>query len=123
MKIFNKKSKSKTKESKMNQEVETVTINGVLYVKQGSQPVVPTGPRHVVVADRGWIFVGDLTEKDGRIHLDNAVLVQNWSSIGFDGMLNEPKSSNVKLKKLSHTVDLPSDAELFRVPVDSRWGL
>lgn len=107
----------------MNTNVETVSINGVVYVKQGSQPIVPVGPRVVLVADRGWIFAGDLTQKDGRIYLDNAVLVQSWSSVGFDGLLKDPKSQNVKLKKLEHRVDLPVDAELFRVPVVPNWGL
>ena len=120
--MFRKKS-NKKKENKMNQTVETVSINGVVYVKQGLQSVVPIGPRVVLVADRGWIFAGDLTEKDGRIYLDNAVIVQSWSSIGFDGLLKDPKNSNVKLKKLDHRVDLPSDTELFRVPVLPTWGL
>jgi len=107
----------------MNQQVEKISINGVNYVKEGSQTFLPSGPRNVVVADRGWIFAGDLTEKDGRIYLDNAILVQSWSEIGFDGMLENPKSSKVRLKKLKYRVDLPADAELFRVPVDANWGL
>ncbi len=52
----------------MGQCSETIEINGITYRRQGEHE---TGERNrfVVVADRGWIFAGDLTEKDGRIRL------------------------------------------------------
>lgn len=104
----------------MNQNINEVEINGVKYIRSD---VLPTGNRHVVVVDRGWIFAGDLTEKDGRIRLSRAVHVQGWDSVGFDGMIKEPKSPKVRLRKLDNIVDFPADAELFRVPVSETWGL
>ena len=48
-----------------------ITVDGIEYA-----PVKPTpGTRAVVVVDRGWIFAGDVTRKDGRILLTNAVHV------------------------------------------------
>jgi hypothetical protein len=95
----------------------SVIINGHTYV------MVQTGNRHVVVVDRGWIFAGDLTEAAGRIRLDNAVMVLRWEGIGFDGMVADPASSKVTLKKMPAPVDLPEGAELFRIPVPANWGL
>ena len=105
-------------------ELDTVTINGVKYVREDKAAApLPNGNRCVVVVDRGWIFAGDLTQENGRIYLDRAVHVRSWSEIGFDGVVDNPKSKNVTLKTLKHRVDLPAGAELFRVPVKSDWGL
>ena len=96
-----------------------LTINGVEYA-----PVTPaTGSRAVVVVDRGWIFAGDMTRENGRIRLDRAVWVFRWDSIGFDGVIADPKSSKVTLKAMAAHVDLPAHAEVFCVPVADNWGL
>ena len=98
--------------------MKTVLIDGVEYVERK-----PNGNRCVVVVDRGWIFAGDVTRENGRIKLTRAVHVFRWESIGFDGMLANPKSSNVTLKALANDVDIPSGAEIFCVPVGDEWGL
>ena len=98
--------------------MKTIVVDGVTYA-----PVQPNGNRAVVVVDRGWVFAGDVTEKDGRIRLDRAVWVFRWESVGFDGVIANPRSSKVTLKPMANPVDLPCDAEIFRVPVSSDWGL
>lgn len=103
--------------------VEKISINGVSYVREGATSPPASGNRAVVVVDRGWIFAGDVTEEDGRVMLTRAVWVFNWSSIGFDGVLKDPKNENVNLRKLDHAVDIPADSEIFRVLVDDNWGL
>lgn len=97
---------------------ETIQINGETYVKQTSN-----GKRAVVVVDRGWIFAGDVTEADGRIRLTRAVWVFRWESIGFDAVIRDPKNPKVHLRAMAQPVDLPSDAEIFRIPVGDQWGL
>ena len=97
---------------------KTITIDGIEYVPKNKA----TGNRAVVVVDRGWVFAGDVTDKDGRIRIDNALHVFKWDSIGFDGMIADPKSEKVTLKKLTSCVELPAGAEVFRVPVDDKWG-
>lgn len=100
----------------------SIRIDNVEYVRADSITAKPTGPRAVVVVDRGWIFAGDVTEKDGRITISRAIHVMRWEGLGFDGMIKEPKSSKVTLRKVPD-VDLPADSEIFRVPVVSDWGL
>jgi len=103
-----------TKGANMN----TITINGIEYAPVSK----PTGTRAVVVIDRGWIFAGDVTRENGRIRLDRAVHVFRWESIGFDGMVANPKSSKVTLKPMPTGVELPEAAEIFCVPVADDWG-
>lgn len=79
--------------------------------------------RAVIVVDRGWIFAGDVTRENGRITLDRAVWVFRWESVGFDGVIENPKSSYVTLRKMENKVEIPEASEIFCVPVDAEWGL
>lgn len=95
-----------------------VVIDGVEYA-----PVNKTnGNRAVVVVDRGWIFAGDVTRKDGRIRLSRALHVFKWESVGFSGMIDNPKKAKADLRPVAD-VDLPEGAEIFCVPVAAEWGL
>jgi hypothetical protein len=96
--------------------MNTITVNGVDYVRADS---VPTGNRAVVVVDRGWIFAGDVTRENGRIRLSRAVHVFKWESIGFAKMVETQKAD---LRKIAD-VDLPEAAEIFCIPVADDWGL
>ena len=96
--------------------MSNITLNGVEYT-----PVVKTeGNRAVIVVDRGWIFAGDVTRKDGRIFLTNAVWLFRWEKVGFSGVIAEPK--NADIRKIAD-LDIPAGAEVFCVPVPSGWGL
>ena len=99
----------------MENEIE---VNGVKYVRQA-----PNGKRVILVVDRGWIFAGDLTEENGRIYLDRAVWVFRWESVGFAAVVADPRKAKADLRPMSTRVDVPADAEVFRLPVDSNWGL
>ena len=107
----------------MQTNVETISINGVSYVRADSVPqAVPNGNRAVVVVDRGWIFAGDVTRENGRIRLARAVHVLSWAQNGFAGLCADPKKAGAKLNPCAD-VDMPADAELFCVPVNDKWGL
>jgi len=110
-----------TKEIEMKNE--TISINGVDYVRADSVQTAPTGIRAVIVVDRGWIFAGDVNRENGRIKLSRAVWLFRWESIGFDGVIANPKSDKAIIKPLPQGVDLPQNAEVFCVPVADDWGL
>ena len=101
----------------------TTNINGIDYIPTSEANPRIAGSRAVVVVDRGWIFAGDVTRQNGRVRLDRAVHVFKWESIGFDGVIANPKSPKVTLKPMPNGVDLPEGAEIFCVPVDDKWGL
>jgi hypothetical protein len=98
---------------------DIVTINGVDYAPVANRP---TGTRAVVVADRGWIFAGDVTRENGRVRISNALHVFKWEDIGFAGMIADPKKAKADLRKIAD-VDMPAGAEVFCVPVNDGWGL
>ena len=103
--------------------IETIEVNGVKYIKEGTQVTPPKpGKRAVVVVDRGWIFAGDVTREGGRIKLSRAVHVRSWQSVGFDGLIADVKSAKACIKPISD-VDMPDGAEIFCVPVGDSWGL
>lgn len=99
-------------------EKNEIEIDGVKYVR-----AQPNGNRAVVVVDRGWIFAGDVTEKDGRIYLSRAVWVFRWESVGFAAVVADPKKAKADLRPMSTTIDIPRDSEVFRIPVGDSWGL
>ena len=95
-----------------------IEVDGVKY-----QRIEPNGKRAVVVIDRGWIFAGDVEEANGRIKLSRAVWVFNWPSIGFAAVVANPKQKGVDIRPMPTPVDVPTDAEIFRLPVEDNWGL
>ncbi len=100
-----------------------VEINGVKYAPYTEEYLKPTGTRAVVVVDRGWIFAGDVEEQGDRLVLTRAVWVFRWESIGFDGVIKDPKNKSVTLKPMSNPVEIPNGSEIFRVSVSDNWGL
>ena len=99
--------------------MDNVVINGIEYAPVNKA----NGNRAVVVVDRGWIFAGDVTRKDGRILLSRALHVFKWGeSIGFSGMIESPKKARADLRPVAD-VDIPEGAEIFCVPVAAEWGL
>lgn len=101
----------------------SLSANGIIINGHEFRPVVPPGNRFVVILDRGWIYAGDLTEGNGRIHLSRVVWVFRWESIGLDGVIANPKDSRAVLRPIEHEIDLPADAEIYRISVSGNWGL
>lgn len=100
----------------------SIKIDDVEYVRSDLVSPPITGTRAVIVVDRGWIFAGDVTRENGRIKLSRAIHVFRWESIGFDGLIRDPKSSKVTLKPIAD-VDIPDSSEIFTIPVVDSWGM
>lgn len=97
----------------MQTNINTISINGVDYVRADEVQKPIAGTRAVIVVDRGWIFAGDVTRENGRIKLSRAVWLFRWESIGFDGVIANPKSSKATIKPMPNGVDIPEGAEIF----------
>jgi len=101
--------------------MDTISINGVEYIRADSIPAAkPNGNRAVIVVDRGWIFAGDVTRENGRIKLSRAVWVFTWQSCGFSKVIEDPSKADIRPMA---DVDIPEGAEIFCVPVNEHWGL
>lgn len=97
--------------------MDSISVNGINYVRADQRP---TGNRAVIVVDRGWIFAGDITRKDGRILITRAVWVFKWESCGFSKVIEDPANADIRPMA---DVDMPTGAEIFSVPVHDSWGL
>ncbi|MFQ5471269.1 MAG: hypothetical protein ACE5FA_00095 [Dehalococcoidia bacterium] len=99
---------------------KSITINGVDYAPTTT---FPTGNRHIVVLDRGWIFVGDLVQskEDGVYELNNAQNVRKWSDGGFGGLTKDPVGAGAVLDS-SAAIRFSRSACIFMVPVPEEWG-
>lgn len=93
-----------------------INIDGIDYAPIRRQ----AGSRAVVVVDKGWIFAGDIEDKDGRIYLSNAVWVFSWTSIGFSRVIKNPENADIRPIA---DLNIPAASEIFRVPVADNWGL
>jgi len=103
-----------------------IEINGVRYVPEfaGAPATLPLGNRAVFVIDRGFIYAGDWSLIDGDEYtLANAVNLRRYESIGFEGVLQDPKSSKATIVPVPYPVIVPTGSVLFKIPVPQGWGL
>ena len=97
---------------------ETMSINGVEYAPVSSRP---TGSRCIVVLDRGWIFVGNLSTDGGVSTLSSAANIRKWGSGGFGGLTADPKGAGAVLDQCED-ITFDERAPLFCVPVPEDWN-
>ena len=104
---------------------KVLEINGVRYVPEhaAGPAALPVGNRAVFVLDRGFIYAGDWDLSDEGYTLANAVNLRRYESVGFEGVLADPKSSKATIVAMPYPVIVPAGSVLFRIPVDQGWGL
>lgn len=83
--------------SKCDSQIEALTINGVEYIRADSVQPVPMGPVRIVVADKGFVFVGNVEEHgDGSVTITNAQNIRRWgTSRGLGELINGPTQSTI----------------------------
>lgn len=74
-------------------------LNGVTYVPKGSyeQPQ-NLGDKRIIVADRGWVFIGDCEDHDdGAVTIRNAQNIRYWGTTsGLGELVNGPIAGKTK---------------------------
>lgn len=85
----------------MNTEINanTLTLNGVEYVRKDSLSHIsqPMGDIRIIIADRGWVFVGNCEDHDdGSVTITNCRNIRKWgTTTGLGELMNGPKSGTV----------------------------
>lgn len=78
---------------------DTLTLNGVEYIRKDSikQNSVPIGSKRIIVADRGWVFLGDcVNNEDGTVTIHNAKNIRQWGTTkGLGELANGPTGKTV----------------------------
>lgn len=77
----------------------SLTLNGVKYVREDSipagSPVI--GDVRIVIADRGWVFVGNCQDHDdGTVTITNCRNIRKWGSTkGLGELANGPLAGTI----------------------------
>jgi hypothetical protein len=82
-----------------NDEI-TLTINDepVVFVRKDSiQTTGDIGTKRIIVADRGWVFVGDCEDHtDGSVTIRNTKNIRRWGTTAGLGELVNGPTANTK---------------------------
>lgn len=75
----------------------TLTLNGVEYVRADSITPPIFGDKRIIVADRGWVFVGDCEDMpDGSVTIRNAKNIRKWGTTkGLGQLCDGPTSETI----------------------------
>lgn len=74
---------------------EVINIDGVEYIRRDSiQQTTPIGDVRIIVADRGWVFVGNCQDhEDGSVTITNCRNIRQWGTTeGLGQLVNGPLS-------------------------------
>ena len=83
--------------SKESIELDEVTIKGRRYIPADSGKPAEIGEKRIIVADRGWVFVGACDDHaDGSVTIRGAKNIRRWgTTAGLGQLVNGPLSSTV----------------------------
>jgi len=72
-----------------------IVLNGVEYVPKHQQQEI--GEVRIIVADRGWVFVGNCTDEDnGDVTIRNCRNIRQWGTTrGLGELVNGPTGKTV----------------------------
>ncbi len=80
----------------------SITVDGVVYVKKGSDEPKNSNIK-IVVLQRGWIMIGRWKQEGDNCSLDNAYVIRTWgTTTGLGQLALEGKQSSTKLDKAGH---------------------
>lgn len=102
----------------MSIESGIIKINGVDYIRRSD---VKPSPIQIVVAQRGWVFVGNISFDGDDLVISNARNIRQWGTTrGLGELVNGPLSST---KHDDYgTVRMPYLAVIARIDVaDGAW--
>lgn len=77
----------------------TITIDDTAYIRADSIPNATPTDRQIIVADRGWVFVGNATTDDaGNVTLTDASTIRYWGTTrGLGQLATEGKTDKTRL--------------------------
>lgn len=97
---------------------ETIMIDDVKYVRADAIPETD-GEIKIVVADRGFVYIGYIEEEEDFIKLKSAHNIRVWGTT-LGELVNGPTSST-KIDKVG-TIRIPNRAVISIIDVEqSKW--
>tara|TARA_B100000683_G_scaffold220470_1_gene217371 strand:- start:19 stop:330 length:312 start_codon:yes stop_codon:yes gene_type:complete len=79
---------------------ESIMINETQYIREdkaGQASPVEIGDKRIIVADGGWVFVGDVIDNDdGSVTINNALNIRRWGTTkGLGELINGPLEETI----------------------------
>lgn len=80
----------------MEKSINEIEINGVKYVKKGTESKEYTGDIKIVVLQRGWIYIGRFERNGNDCKLHNASCIRIWGTTkGLQELVNGATSETI----------------------------
>lgn len=110
----------------MKQEINTIEINGVEYVRKDSVKEVKQfeGDIKIVVLQRGWVYIGHFERNGNDCKLHNAYNIRLWGTTkGLPELVNGATTST-KLDKCEGIVEFDYLTVVHTITVNpDKWVL
>ena len=104
------------------EKIEQFCINGIEYIRKDSIKETD-GDIKIVVLDRGFVYVGQVSQEDDFYIIKNAKNIRQWGTTKGLGELASGPLANTKLDTFG-TVRVPSRALISLIDVEqSKWKL
>lgn len=107
--------------------MDSIEINGATYIPASQALAGPPTEHRIVVADRGWVFVGATQQQDdGSLVITNANCIRVWgtdeSHPGLGYIAANGPTGETKLDP-SGTVRIPTHAVVLTLDTNAaRWA-
>lgn len=89
----------------MELNAETISVNGVEYVKKDSVNHTITGNVKIVILQRGWVMVGYFSRVGNDCKLEKASVIRSWGTTKGLGEIATGPTKDTKLDKCNGLVE------------------
>lgn len=102
--------------------MSTVSINGIDYIPASEAGPRPETVKQIVILQRGWVAIGDLSKDGEEFTLSNAQIIQRWGTTkGLGQLATEGPQRETKLTPAG-TLRFHELTVVARLDVDvSKW--
>lgn len=89
----------------MELNAETISVNGIEYVKKDSVNNTITGNVKIVILQRGWVMVGYFSRLGNDCKLEKASVIRSWGTTKGLGEIAIGPTKDTKLDKCNGLVE------------------
>ena len=74
-----------------------LVVNGITYVPKGQGYLLEIGEKRIIIADKGFVFVGSCRDNDdGSVTITNAKCLRRWgTTAGLGQLLDGPTKDTI----------------------------
>jgi hypothetical protein len=107
----------------MELKAETISVNGVEYVRKDSVNETITGNIKIVILQRGWVMVGYFERNGNECKLSKASVIRSWGTTkGLGEIASNGPTKDTKLDKTHGLVEFDSLTIVASISCEeSKW--